>query len=218
MSSISFLCTVILSLIIQWDKVYRWKTDFLIQITIWILDAYHRLLWGTKWYCSCWLFLHHDWSRSRVTHGSAQRTDCNNSLKSSVHSLWDKTEEETGRSGFFNSWHWVRQEEKLEGRDGTGRQNCFHRSQGRCDVCQAEVKCHFCTGLGEENRGLWKSRLTSPASAFSQDVQCRLIVDLCVFRSVILQTNGITRSLTSSQPQPDWNSTEPTNQPTKQVP
>lgn len=74
--------------------------------------------------------------------------------------------------------HRVRQEEprKLEGRDGTGRQKCFHRSQGHCvpaRVCINQI------GSKEIMAG-------SPASAVSQDVPCGGCkhVDICPFLPV----------------------------------
>lgn len=74
--------------------------------------------------------------------------------------FWTKQRKKQRGLGFFHLWYWVRQEEerKLEGRDGTGRQSCFRRSE-------QNRRCHtICTGLVKENRRLQKSSLTISAS------------------------------------------------------
>lgn len=84
----------------------------------------------------------------------------------------------------FYSLHWVRQEEqrKLEGRDGTGRQKCFRKSQGHCVPGRRITKWHR---VIEKKKDFGNSWRTSPASAVSRDVPYRLVDDLGVCGSVI---------------------------------
>lgn len=149
-SATSFLSTSaeILSLIIYLGEMMCVGES---QIRIWISGTYQQPFQAGR--APFGSYFNRDWWRSRATFSSARKTGCNNSLKSSMPCHWDKTEEETGRCGFINSCHWVKQEEgrKLEGRDGTGRQKCFHRSQGHGAVCQAEVS------VLHHSRGMWST-------------------------------------------------------------
>lgn len=131
------------------------------------------------------------WPVPWLTFWSVQRAFCKRSLKSSTPSLWCRTEGDAGRSGLVTSH--TESDRKWWGswKGGTDQ---------------------FCTTVFKEGKGAAPSSRQSMSSG--KPDQHKLRGDLSCFWECNTP-NGLTPSITVSQYQADWNSSEPATQPTK---